>query len=210
MTFRAIESVPRTGSSAQLQYGLFNIKQADRSLEEYMEDIEKKADECGFRVKCTPSITNTMFIIGLDSSAAKRHLIHHRQEVTSAQKALQLSRDFLQSIVIERQIPHAAATSATDVHALRKEKNQPRREPLKAPCKKGCRYHPQIQCNAASIRCNRCKKFGHYAAVCTARVHALEDTEEKHNNSPGSGEEELSCDELPLFELSTRRRKERN
>ena len=74
----------REVNRTQSRYELFNIKQANRPLEEYMEDIEKKADECGFCVKCTPSITTTMFIIGLDSSAAKRHLIHHGQEVTSA------------------------------------------------------------------------------------------------------------------------------
>ncbi|XP_018497020.1 uncharacterized protein LOC108864957 [Galendromus occidentalis] len=182
----------------QSRYELFNLRQKQRPLEVFLEELERKVEECNFCKSCQPSLLASLFIIGLDNPAAKQHVLHHGAEATTTQKALKICRDFLNAKKIESQISGTAITAENEYHHLDAIDNRKpaRRSAPRVICKSGCRFHPEGRCRAASIRCLTCRKLGHYANACSNKVHEIET--EAENQNPVN----LDCDEIRIFSLN--------
>ena len=190
----------------QSRYEFLNSRQQTRSLENFMEALRNKADECEFCKKCADSLIASTFLTGLDDSECRRHLLTKGAKATvGPDETLKIAKEFASSKSIETQL----APTETTVHALQNRgkaarrkfpqnpNNGPGAKPKNPICSKGCWSHPGGQCRAKSTTCHRCKRKGHFAAVCET-AHAIDD----HNASkdPEDGDDPARSDLIDIFE----------
>jgi hypothetical protein len=217
-------------NTTQNRNNFLNARQRKRDVDVFILDLQKKAKQCEFCVKCRDSLVKDMIIIGVDCDSTRHKLLDIPN--LDLPKAVAMVRNRSGNKVICSELAAAGANVASSVpqtsmeidylrksnnHNVRGYSNAPRggrtrgfprgnyrggRAPVSSiKCAKGCFVHPEGRCLATDVTCYSCGRRGHYSSACPT-VHALEISEKSNNSEDNSTElHELFISALDMVDL---------